>query len=235
MASQGISGTIKWKLDDEGTLFFEPINGKEGTFAESTCSYHGNWQGYEWNQFGKDIKQIKSTSKINLAKDSSYMFYNCSALTNLDGLKNWNTSDVTDMSGMFYDCSSLTNCEGLKNWNTYNIECSYFMFFGCTSLAKIGVSNTNKNILYFLPDNETNTLSYKYHKVGTTNYYCTPYDFNYNWDSSFEGIWSREKEQNNVVQNSKKELEIENINLSIDKKNLTVTVPIGTTVTIQFK
>lgn len=108
------------------------------------------------------------------------------------------------------------------------------MFYGCSSLATIGVSNANKNILYFLPTNETDTLSFKYHKVGTTDY-CDPYEFNSNWDSSFEGIWSREKEQNNVSQDTKKDLEIENINLSLDKKNLIVTVPIGTTVTVQFK
>lgn len=35
MSIQGISGTVKWKLDDEGTLFFEPVNGKEGTFADT--------------------------------------------------------------------------------------------------------------------------------------------------------------------------------------------------------
>lgn len=263
MSAQGISGTVKWTLDNEETLFFEPVNGKEGTFADSTGGYFKEryWCGYEWNKFGKYIKEIRSIGNINLAKNSSYMFYNCTALSNLDelkdwntqnvtrmdhmfqgctslvslnGLKNWDTNSVRHMHYMFYGCSSLTNCEGLKDWNTHNIEHPYFMFYGCSSLATIGVSNANKNILYFLPTNETDTLSFKYHKVGTTDY-CDPYEFNSNWDSSFEGIWSREKEQNNVSQDTKKDLEIENINLSLDKKNLIVTVPIGTTVTVQFK
>ena len=261
MLAQGTSGTIKWTLDEEGTLFFEPVNGEEGTFAESTSNYHGNWQGYEWNKFGKHIKEIKSIGNVNLAKNSSYMFYNtalsnldelkdwntqnvthmdhmfqgCISLISLNGLKNWDTSSVRYMHYMFYGCSSLTNCEGLKDWNTQNVTDMSYMFFDCTSLATIGVSNANKDILYYLPDKETDTLSYKYHKIGTTNYYCTPYDFAYNWDSSFEGIWSREKPQSNTMQDTKKDLEIENISLSLDKKNLIVTVPTGITVTVQFK
>lgn len=35
MLAKNISGTIKWTLDDDGTLFFTPVDGKEGTFAES--------------------------------------------------------------------------------------------------------------------------------------------------------------------------------------------------------
>ena len=263
MLAQGISGTIKWTLENDGTLYFVPVDGKEGTFAESAGDYFNgrSWYGYRWNKFGKYIKEIKSAGRINLAKDSSYMFYDCVALSNLEGLKNWNTqnvtrmsfmfahcssltninslknwdtSNVTHMNSMFYGCSSLSNCEGLKDWNTHNIEYPYFMFFDCISLTTVGVSNANKYILYYLPTNETDTLSYKYHKVGTTDY-CDPYEFNYNWNSSFEGIWSREKEQNNVSQDTKKDLEIENINLSLDKKNLIVTVTTGTTVTVQFK
>ena len=317
MLAQGISGTIKWTLENDGTLYFVPVDGKEGTFAESAGDYFNgrSWYGYRWNKFGKYIKEIKSAGRINLAKDSSYMFYDCVALSNLEGLKNWNTqnvtrmsfmfahcssltninslknwdtsnvthmnsmfydcvalsnleglknwntqnvtrmsfmfahcssltninslknwdtSNVTHMNSMFYGCSSLSNCEGLKDWNTHNIEYPYFMFFDCISLTTVGVSNANKYILHYLPTNETDTLSYKYYKVGTTDY-CDPYEFSYNWNSSFEGIWSREKEQNNVSQDTKKDLEVENINLSLDKKNLVVTVPTGITVTVQFK
>lgn len=48
MEAQGISGTIKWVLDDKGTLFFEPVNGKEGTFEESkVLEFSDDWKGYE--------------------------------------------------------------------------------------------------------------------------------------------------------------------------------------------
>lgn len=65
MSIQGISGTIKWSLDNKGILLFEPVNGKEGTFAD-TRNYSRKWQ-----PFRRDIKQIKSKGKINLAKNSS--------------------------------------------------------------------------------------------------------------------------------------------------------------------
>ena len=127
--AQGISGTIKWTLDEEGTLFFEPVNGEEGTFADT--------QNYsrEWEPYNKSIKQIKSNGKINLANDSNYMFYHCSSLSNIDALKNWNTQNVTSMSAMFFHCSSLTSTDALKNWNTQNVTSMSAMFQGCSSLT----------------------------------------------------------------------------------------------------
>lgn len=62
MLAQGISGTIKWTLDSKGILFFEPVNGKEGTFA-ATQDFKRDWEHYSGS-----IKQIKSSGTINLAK-----------------------------------------------------------------------------------------------------------------------------------------------------------------------
>lgn len=75
MSIQGISGTVKWTLDDKGTLLFEPVNGKEGTFADTK-----KWSTREWTCYGGSIKQIKSRGKINFAENSSCMFDNCFSL-----------------------------------------------------------------------------------------------------------------------------------------------------------
>lgn len=121
MIAQGISGTIKWMLDDEGTLFFEPINGKEGTFGKSKgYSNYRDSQGYEWNDYGKDIKKICSCGKINLPENVTAMFSGCSSLTNIDALKNWNVGAGTNVIGMFEDCSSLTKADILQVWNVQN-------------------------------------------------------------------------------------------------------------------
>ena len=45
----------------------------------------------------------------------SYMFFECSSLTNID-LSSFNTQNVKNMSNMFYDCDSLTNIN-LSNFN----------------------------------------------------------------------------------------------------------------------
>ena len=68
MLAQGISGTIKWTLEDDGTLYFVPVNGKEGTFADTEdCAS-------EWSEYNNVVKRIKSHGIIHLAKNSSYMF-----------------------------------------------------------------------------------------------------------------------------------------------------------------
>ena len=37
----------------------------------------------------------------------SGMFYQCSSLTSLPNISNWNTNNVTNMNGMFDQCLSL--------------------------------------------------------------------------------------------------------------------------------
>lgn len=187
--AQGISETIKWTLDEDGTLSFEPTNGTEGTFEDAQKS------GYEWEKYNKSIKQIKSNGKINLASDSADMFYGCSSLTDIAGLKNWNTHNVTNMSYMFYGCSSLTALDALKNWDTTNVTNTDCMFFGDFAIATVGLSATNKKIVSELPSNETSTFSSKWHKEGTTSLYRISW-LGEDWDNSYEGTWSREKAQN---------------------------------------
>ena len=100
MLVSGISGTIKWTLEDDGTLYFVPVDGKEGTFADTQRGSR------EWEPYNKSIKQIKSHGLIHLAKDSSFMFHGCSLLESLD-LSNFDTSNVTNIDYMFTDCFSL--------------------------------------------------------------------------------------------------------------------------------
>lgn len=90
---------------------------------------------YDCNSIS-NIDGLKNWDTSNV-KNMSYMFDNCASLLNVDGLKNWNTSNVIDMSYMFYDCDSLLNVDGLKNWNTKNVIDMTHMFDGCESLLNI--------------------------------------------------------------------------------------------------
>ena len=45
MEAKGISGTVKWTLDEKGTLFFEPVSEDEGTFAD-TEDFEREWCGH---------------------------------------------------------------------------------------------------------------------------------------------------------------------------------------------
>ena len=126
MLVSGVSGTIKWTLEDDGTLYFVPVDGKEGTFADTQRGSR------EWEPYNKSIKQIKSKGLIHLAKDSSFMFHGCSLLENID-LSNFDTSNVANMGNMFSDCRSLANLN-LSSFNTSKATNLNGMFYCCSSL-----------------------------------------------------------------------------------------------------
>ena len=65
------------------------------------------------------------------------MFANCSSLTDLMGLHEWDTSSVTYMSSMFANCSSLTSLD-LSSWNVRSVEGFENMFYNCSKLTTIG-------------------------------------------------------------------------------------------------
>ena len=69
--------------------------------------------------------------------DMSSMFYNCSKLTDLTALTNWQTGQVTDMYEMFYNCSKLTDLTPLANWQTGLVLYMYDMFKGCSNLTDL--------------------------------------------------------------------------------------------------
>ena len=75
----------------------------------------------------------------------SYMFYECSSLTNIN-LSNFNTQNVTDMSNMFSGCKLLTKID-LSNFNTQNVTNMSDMFWGCESLKNEFIFTKDKNIL----------------------------------------------------------------------------------------
>jgi surface protein len=64
------------------------------------------------------------------------MFSNCSSLKSITFSSGFDTSNVGDMSYMFYGCSALTNLN-LSSFNTSNVTGMYSMFMECTSLASI--------------------------------------------------------------------------------------------------
>ena len=100
------------------------------------------------NTTNKILKKItfENFNTTNV-KYMSYMFYNCSSLTNLD-VNNFNTNNVIDMSDMFSNCSSLTNLD-LSNFNTTNVKYMGYMFNDCSSLTSLDLSNFNtSNVKY---------------------------------------------------------------------------------------
>ena len=111
------------------------IDGKESDLIEE----------YNINNYKKDKLKIKLIGIENVT-NMSYMFYNCSSLSNLPDISKWNTNNVTNMSYLFYNCSSLSNLPDISKWNTNNVNNMSYMFSGCSSLSNLpDISKWNTN------------------------------------------------------------------------------------------
>ena len=91
------------------------------------------------------LTEIKNIENLytNECTSMSYMFYNCSNLTNLD-VSNFDTSKVRGMSYMFYLCKSLTNLD-LSNFDISKVTDMDSMFYNCSSLQSITATQIVKD------------------------------------------------------------------------------------------
>ena len=91
----------------------------------------------------KALKEIDGIEYLNTEQvtDMRFMFSGCRSLTSLD-LANFNTKQVTDMNEMFRDCSSLKSLN-LSNFNTSQVTNMHGMFSSCSSLKSLNLSNFN--------------------------------------------------------------------------------------------
>ena len=95
-----------------------------------------------WFNGCSQLTEIEGISNLNTSEvtDMGGMFNICRALTSLD-LSNFDTSNVTTLSGMFNNCSSLTSLD-LSNFDTSNVTTKSSMFNGCTALTTIFCDST---------------------------------------------------------------------------------------------
>ena len=119
---------------------------------------------YAWFVNFKNLTQIEGIENLNTENVTSMrnMFCGCSKLTSLDVTK-FNTEKVTDMSYMFYNCKALTSLD-VTNFNSENVTNMSFMFSGCSTLTTIYVND--KFVIdkvtngYCMFDNCTNLKDY---------------------------------------------------------------------------
>ena len=58
--------------------------------------------------------------EYNNVNNMSYMFSECSSLSNLPDISKWNTNNVTDMDSMFNGCFSLLNFPNNYNYGIFS-------------------------------------------------------------------------------------------------------------------
>ena len=95
------------------------------------------------------LKNIGNIGNLDISKAEalSYVFYACSALTQLD-LSNWDTRNIQYMIGTFSGCNNLTeiNC---SRWNTSKVYNMQVAFYNCKSLQTIPVRDWDtRSVMY---------------------------------------------------------------------------------------
>ena len=98
---------------------------------------------YMWFYLCGNLNQVEGIKNLNTKEvtDMADMFCKCRDLSSLD-VSGFNTEKVTDMSGMFYECISLKLLDVAK-FNTANVKSMSNMFYNCQNLASLNVTNFN--------------------------------------------------------------------------------------------
>ena len=97
-----------------------------------------------WNAQKENIKKVVFDASFANARPTSccWWFGNCFYLTEIEGIENLNTQNVTYMRDMFTCCYALTSLD-VSNFNTQNVEDVTDMFLGCEKLSLLDLSNFN--------------------------------------------------------------------------------------------
>ena len=98
---------------------------------------------YRWFNGCKNLTNIEGIENLK-TENVTYMnsmFNKCTALKSLD-LTNFNTAKVTNMSYMFNDCSALASLN-VSKFNTAEVKDMDFMFYNCSTLTSLNLSNFN--------------------------------------------------------------------------------------------
>ena len=115
----GTWGTCKWKVDGDGTL---EITG--GTANGLSYTSWGSSTLPPWCGMSHEIKKVCFLDKISIRENGStrlnYLFRYYPNLSEIYGLQNLDTSNVTRMQQMFADCA-LTSLD-LTNFDTRKVE-----------------------------------------------------------------------------------------------------------------
>ena len=98
----------------------------------------------EWSTQKDDINKVVFDASFANARPTSccLWFADCFYLTEIEGIENLNTQNVTDMSEMFTCCYALTSLD-VSNFNTEKVTNMTDMFLGCSALTSLDLSNFN--------------------------------------------------------------------------------------------
>ena len=142
------NGDVYAILYDDGTMVFQYGNMPDSSRGTVKNTYAVDMEGYGWEQYRpttpwynecQSIKRVDFADKIRPVS-TMYWFFNHKNLTEVSGIGNLNTSDVTNMGWMFYGCSELTSLD-VSDFHTSNVTNMSWMFSNCSNLTDLDVSS----------------------------------------------------------------------------------------------
>ena len=129
-----------WVKYADGTLTFRC--GYKKTWGENEYALNSGEEKPAWNTQGNNITRVVFDASFANAKPTSCYawFQDFKNLTQIEGIENLNTANVTDMNGMFKGCSNLAELD-VTHFNTANVTNMNEMFSDCQTLTTIYVSD----------------------------------------------------------------------------------------------
>ena len=127
-------------------LIFHYDEDKAASTATATYDLPTTATSPQWYDQRTDIRKVTFLSSFAQARPKTCYgwFSGMSNLTEIIGLKNLNTSEVTSMYRMFSACTKLTTLD-LSTLYTPKVTDMQAMFAGCTSLASLTLSGLTTN------------------------------------------------------------------------------------------
>lgn len=126
------TGTLRfWNRETVPSVGDKDPEGHNVDSIFTELNYQNNGQSV-FNSITENLKTAIAVDRVSFT-NTSYMFYVCSSLTNLD-VSNFDTSKVTNMSWMFVSCSSLTTLD-VSSFDTNNVTDMQYMFDNCSNLT----------------------------------------------------------------------------------------------------
>ncbi len=120
---RGVHRNVDWKVTQDGVLYIGKENTVEIFSDVDETVYSGAWP---WNQYSKQIVQVRFLGEVHGTGDMGHMFYGMSNLTDFDG-HHFDTSNVTRMDYMFgYTCCMDTL--DLSMWDVSSVKSISDMF-----------------------------------------------------------------------------------------------------------
>ena len=131
-----------WVKYADGTLTFRC--GYKKTLGKNEYELNSGENLPAWNTHCDDINLVVfEASFANARPTSCYAWFkNFKNLTQIEGIENLNTENVTSMAKMFSFCQELSELD-VTHFNTANVKNMSHMFYFCSGLTSLDVTHFN--------------------------------------------------------------------------------------------